>query len=241
MGVDFVDRSEATSQTETTVKRFSQCDCKRPVIDPTTYVLPREVIVSILYCEACGGVKQHTIKKLPSAEDDEDDDDENGGDETSRSNPKNDDDLLDDGVRIERVFDGDKEKRLKRKEKTTEQLLNELHVLESHNKALKREKRKLRRRVKMSKDTPMPRNTNYTDMEYNETEDTMKQKDPSEENHADNIKEFIKLEYPSIAVIAIASFISAVTFGSGFLSSVGITLLILGIIVPALYFTDGGI
>lgn len=52
------------------VKRFSDCECDRPIIEPISYVLPDSQFISLLHCKACNGLERYTITELPDGEDD---------------------------------------------------------------------------------------------------------------------------------------------------------------------------
>lgn len=52
------------------VKRFSDCECDRPIIEPISYVLPDSRFISLLYCTACNGLERYTITELPDEEGD---------------------------------------------------------------------------------------------------------------------------------------------------------------------------
>lgn len=58
------------------VKRFSECNCERPIIEPISYVLPDNQFISLLHCTACNGLERYTITELPDKKSDSDDDEE---------------------------------------------------------------------------------------------------------------------------------------------------------------------
>jgi hypothetical protein len=58
------------------VKRFSECNCDRPIIEPISYVLPDNQFISLLHCTACNGLERYTITELPDKKSDSDNDEE---------------------------------------------------------------------------------------------------------------------------------------------------------------------
>jgi hypothetical protein len=58
------------------VKRFSECNCDRPIIEPISYVLPDNQFISLLHCTACNGLERYTITELPYKKSDSDNDEE---------------------------------------------------------------------------------------------------------------------------------------------------------------------
>jgi hypothetical protein len=58
------------------VKRFSECNCERPIIEPISYVLPDNQFISLLHCTACNGLERYTITELPDKKSDSDNDEE---------------------------------------------------------------------------------------------------------------------------------------------------------------------
>lgn len=63
------------------VKRFSDCECDRPIIEPISYVLPDSRFISLLYCTACNGLERYTITELPDEGGDSESGEENEEDE----------------------------------------------------------------------------------------------------------------------------------------------------------------
>jgi len=61
------------------VKRFSECNCERPIIEPISYVLPDNQFISLLHCTACNGLERYTITELPDKKNGSDGDEEGEG------------------------------------------------------------------------------------------------------------------------------------------------------------------